>query len=188
MAMKRLLSGLICAASLLSGAARAEPFHAPAGAAACVWAALPADMIAAIDAAKTIDALQAATAPLDTGGPERMGAMAAKCGVTGTPTEAAAIAQQIIIAKSLVIMSSGRLKADYHVTDEVLAHAWERVTPAARVQFITWFTGSLDPKTAPSAALTSFTGDLGVTDDTAVKLALFYAGARGLLLQMGGAL
>src|SRR5580698_5356598 len=109
MAMKHLLPGLICAATLLAGAARAQPadprFEAPPGAAACIWAGLPADMIAGVMAAKSIDDLQTATAPLDANGPEYLRGMAVKCGVAASPgIEPAAIAQHIVIAKSLAIM------------------------------------------------------------------------------------
>jgi hypothetical protein len=177
---------LIAAGPGLAEGDHADAFHAPPGAADCIWAAVPQAMREAVEVARSIDEISAAVAPLDAGGPARMRAIAVGCGVPATGVEPAEIAQHVIVPKTMEIWSRNQLKAGYDVEADTLARAWGATPASARAQFAAWFSGDLDMATAPLDAVKPVMDQIGLTGDDATRLVLFYVGGRALLEQMGG--
>ncbi len=191
--MRALISAATAAILVFGGAAFAQgapshdaAFHAPPGAADCVWAAVPLEVHDAVGAATSIDDLTLAESPLDQNSGAPLAAMAVKCHVAdqaGAPGRD--VAQHVIIARTMQIWAGNRLRIDYQVADDKLAGAWAAQSPAARAAFAAWMVGSLEVSDAPPA-LKPLVEQLGLTGDDAAKLVLFYAASRALFEQMGG--
>jgi hypothetical protein len=173
--------------ALAQGASSHEAaFHAPPGAADCIWAAAPAAVHDAVGAATSIDDLTLAESGFDQNDGAPLAVMAIKCRVADLPgAPAKEVVQHVIIAKTMEIWAGNRLKFDYDVADEKVAAAWAAQSPAARAAFAGWMRDSLQVADAP-AALKPLVDQLGLTGDDSSKLVLFYAAARALFEQMGG--
>jgi hypothetical protein len=176
----RVLSIAVCAAlvgAALGGGASAQSgpdarFTASAGAADCIWAGLPPEIRDGVAKAQTFDQVEAAVTPLDTAGPDKLRALAIKCGVPQTTIDPAEVAQHAIIPKSVEIWSRHWLEANAGLTDEELNRAWARLDPASRAAAVQWFLGGFTPQDGPAGGVKPMLDALGVSKDPAAKLVM----------------
>jgi hypothetical protein len=196
-----LLAAAVLSTAGLAGAARAEPkpasppatpaltpdasYHAPPGAADCIWAAVPQDVRDTIGSAQTIEVVADAIKKLGAD-PTSQLALAHHCGVPETGADPADIVQHAVEAKTMEVWTGNQLKAAYSLDDARLAHAWTLVTAGDKADFAHWFATGFNAPDARLDRMQALMDSLGLSGDDAASLVAFYAGSRATFEQLGG--
>jgi hypothetical protein len=160
-------------------------YHAPRGAADCIWAAVPQDVRDTIGSAQTVDAVAGAIKKLGADTTSQL-ALAHHCDVPENGADPADIVQHAVEAKTMEIWTTGQLKAAYGLDDARLAHAWTLVTADDKADFAHWFAAGFNAPDAKLDRVQVLMDGLGLSGEDAASLVAYYAGARATFEQLGG--